>query len=693
MRRRWVLALPVTALLAAALVVGGCSGDGDSDDGGEAAGTVDGDGDGDATADADGGDGEDGTADSDGTGDGSDINAVAPLLKPEGSHLFDMPYPSDLRFVDGKLDLSGFPNPNAVLLIERYVAAGEALIDGFSLTPSIVFRFDGEIDPNSVTELEESYLLGTSILLVDVYPDSEIRGFRYPRNHWWWGEEDATYLTKNTLTVQPLFGTPLRENTTYAAMVLTGVTNEFGEPIRQPEIVAQGLAGEGPLAENYAPLVAQLPDIVGVDAEDIAVATVFTTHAPTTGLREVAAFVQDEVEAPTVKSVALTEIEINKPGGSTGKFDMYEGLYDSPNFQSGTKPYTDSGGDIQFDADGTPIVQEWEELRFAIAVPKGKCEQPENGWPLVMYGHGTGGDWKSMTGGSPYSVATQFAQHPWCIAVMGLDQPLHGTRYEGDEGGEIINSFNFFNVDSARSNFRQSAIDVMYQSRVAQTGIPIAAEDTREGVAIAFDPDNVFFFGHSHGGLSGALFAPFIQNVKGIILSGAGGGLSETTVRRKDILNIKAVLEAALFIDHPDELTISHPAVALMQNLVDITDPLTYAPLYKTPGDGRPPVNLLMFEGTQDQQTPSLTTDNLAAAGRVPILSPAAQASVAHGVLNIKPAGKPVSENCQNDHGKGTAALAQFKGDHFVVFDEIDAVKLYTNFVRTAIDTGTPTIK
>ncbi|MFT7624901.1 MAG: hypothetical protein ACI9WU_004092, partial [Myxococcota bacterium] len=247
--------------------------------------------------------------------------------------------------------------------------------------------------------------------------------------------------------------------------------------------------------------------------------------------------------------------------------------------------------------------------------------------------------------------------------------------------------------------FRQSAIDVLYLSRLLQGGLVVAADKTRDGAEIRFDPAHVFFFGHSHGGLSGGLFAPFIEGVRGIVLSGAGGGLSETTVRRKDLLNIKALLNAALYIENTDELTVSHPAIALMQNLVDITDPLTYAPLYLRPGldsNGveRPPLNILITEGTQDAQTPGITTDNLAAAAEIPILAPAAQQSEAHGVLGLAPISKPVSENYVFGDRKGTAVLAQFSNaDHFAVFDEISAVKLYTGFFRSIVDDGTPTIK
>ncbi len=626
------------------------------------------------------------------TGDTGGLPGVMPMIDLDGAGLFDAPYPSDLRMKDGKLDLTGFPNPNDVELVVKYVAAAEELVKGFSLTPSVVFRFEDAIEPKSISTVAESWQPGSNVILVDVDKDSTFFSTRYPVQTSWWGTAQAEFIAHQSLTVQPLFGTPLRESTTYACIVTRGVKGGDGEPIGQPAIVAEGLKGEGPLGDAYEPLRFWLEKkaFSQLEAEEIAVATVFTTDAPTAGLSSLADFVQNESTPPALESLVLSELEYNVDGGHTKDYDMYEGVYGSPNFQSGEKPYVAEGGDIKYDGDGKPIVQEVEQLRFALAVPTGG-EMPEKGWPIVMYGHGTGGDWKSFAGGSTYSPASQLTQLG--IAVMGIDQPLHGTRYEGDEGGEIINSFNFFNVAAARTNFRQSAIDVMVQGQFVRNSLIISSDVARSGDEIRFDPDNVYFFGHSHGGLSGGLFAPFIKGVKAIVLSGAGGGLSETTIRRKDILNIKAVLEAALFVSNPDEMTTFHPAVALMQNLVDVTDPLTYAPLYNHPAEGVPPINILLTEGTNDKQTPGISTDNLAAAAKIPILKPAAQPSQAHGILGIPTVERPVSGNYVYGQDKRTAALAQFEdADHFAVFTTLEAVKIYTSFISSTIQDGLPTI-
>ena len=613
---------------------------------------------------------------------------VLPMIRLDGD-LFEAPYPSDLRRKEGGgLDLSGFPNPNQITLVNSYVTGAEELLDGFSLTPSISFRFEGRIDADSVSGSDASWQPGSNVLLVDVDQDSFSFGRRFPLNAFWWGEEPAQFIPENSLTLQPLFGTPLAPGTTYACLILRDVRDPNGERISQPTIVRQGLEGEGPYADLYEPLRFWLSHGGNIPNEEIAVATVFTTGNATEQLRMLADYVQDTVEAPELMTVAPTTIEMDEEDGPTEHYDLYEGLYKSPNFQSGVKPYKEEGGGIEFGADGLPIVQEWEELRFALTVPLG--DMPEAGWPLVLYGHGTTGDWKSFTRAQPWPPARELAKRG--IAVMGIDQPLHGARYDAEDTDSVTNSFNFFNLDAARSNFRQSAIDVMVQARLARTGLVVPANVSNSGSEVRFDSAQIYFFGHSHGGLSGGLFLPFIQGIQAFVLSGAGGGLSHTIIKRKQPVDIAILLKATLFITNPDELSIAHPVIALMQNLVDITDPLSYAPLYINPGDEQPR-NILLTEGTLDAQTPPIATDNLAAAAEIPILHPAAHPSQAHSVLGMSPVQTPLTENYTYKTNKATAGLAHFENDdHFTVFDNGDTVSLYTSFITSMIETGTPTI-
>lgn len=626
--------------------------------------------------------------------DGSDVPAdatdqgpvsqpgVLPIIELAGG-IFEAPYPTDLRIKsDGFLDLTGFPNPNESEMVAAYVTFAEEAIRGYSLTPSVSFPFEAALDLDSVTEPSNSASPGSNVILVNVDKESAGFGRRHPVNAYWFGDGEAIFQSNNTLTIQPLFGTPLLEGTTYAAVVMRGVTDSQGAPTGQLRIVLDGLEGTGPLADLFAPLRFWMAHGgQDVKAAEVSVATVFTTDRPTLEMKTIAAFVRDELPAPTVKDIALGE-------GSTAHYDMYEGHYDGPNFQGGDKPYK-TEGDIRFDADGKPIVQFMEPLRFALTVPKG--EAPPGGWPLVLYGHGTGGDWKSFAGQQIFQPAEVLAKVG--IAALSIDQPLHGIRYEGENADSALNSFNFLNPYAGRSNFRQSAIDVIALVRLARESLVVPAEVSVTMEKVTFDDDNVFFFGHSHGGLSAGLFLPFVPELRAVVMSGAGGGLSQTLMLRKDPLDISAAIRLVLKIKNKAELTVAHPVVALMQNIVDATDPLSYAPLYRYPGAGLPPVSILMTEGPLDLQTPSITTDNLAAAAEIPLLKPTDHQSLAHILTGLSEIQKPVSENFVSSDGKATSVLVHFAGsDHFAVFNNGNAAETYRQFLETAIEAGVPTV-
>ena len=603
------------------------------------------------------------------------VVAVAEL----GGAFFDLPYPSDLRrTAAGRLDLTGFPNPSSNPILTSYVTYANEVLDGFSLTPAITFRFSGALKVQAMPTGPDTRSETSALQLLDVTPESPTYGQRTAVDVTWWGTHPSVYVATNSLTMTAVFGTPLREGTTYAAVVTTALVDNADQPVVPAPAVADGLAGTGPLAGLLAPLAARLADGDALTAGDIATATVFTTGTPTAELRAVRQFIAEQPDPPALDDDAPI---VAGTGGPT--YLMYEGRYWTPNFQAGAKPY-DQDGDIRFDADGKPIVQEMESVRFALAVPK-QLPMPEAGWPLVLYGHGTGGNWKSFTasGISPAKQLTAVG-----MAVLSIDQPLHGERYDKPLSLELY-SFNYVNPRSGRSSIRQSAIDVIAQVRFVRETLVIPAGEAGNEAEIRIDPSEVRYFGHSHGGISGVMVMALEPGLRSAVLSGAGGGLSYTLMLRKDPFDLKRALDSLLKIENPAELGVGHPVVALMQNLVDATDPLSYGALLRREGTPWGPASVLFTEGFHDQQTPYSTTDFLAAAARIPILAPPHHESVGHTLQGLSPAERPVTGNYVNGVGQGTSVLAHFgDNDHFAVFDNKDAAALYVEFLTSGLGPG-----
>jgi pimeloyl-ACP methyl ester carboxylesterase len=335
-------------------------------------------------------------------------------------------------------------------------------------------------------------------------------------------------------------------------------------------------------------------------------------------------------------------------------------------------------------------VPQWtEEVFFGLSVPK--SAMPPGGWPVVQYSHGTGGDRFSFVG----DIAPQMAKLG--IAVISIDQPLHGKRGGGGLSPANLEfySFNFSNPSAARNLFRQSALDSVAVTRLLRTQTLDA-----EGKTVAFDPGRVAFFGHSQGGITGALYVAVDGDTRAAVLSGAGGGLAYTILLRKEVdsgfnLDIKAALEAMLGLKFEDEFTLFHPVLTLCQMLVDVTDPINYSPFYFHPRFRQEPLHLLLTEGVEDPYTPAVTTENLAIAGLVPPMFPVVHGNPGFVAAAVGAAKLPVSNNLQLPDGKAaTALLAQFEGfGHFVAFQSPECQALWISFLATGLKQSTPVIK
>ena len=275
---------------------------------------------------------------------------------------------------------------------------------------------------------------------------------------------------------------------------------------------------------------------------------------------------------------------------------------------------------------------------------------------------------------------------------FAIDAPLHGVRAtEGTDSS--LHSFNYLNPVSGRTNFRQGALDLVFLSEVLSKGLPDLVLES--GDEVTLDTDSVVFFGHSQGALVGALAAPFVgHHYRAMALSAAGGGLGMTLVLRKDIIDFAATIATMMGFSPIETLDTFHPVVTLVQWLTDVTDPLNYAPYWHTlqPPWAATPTHVLLSEGLDDEQTPSVTTEALSAAGRVPILAPAVNAPEAITLRGLDVIARPSYGNITAYDGTDvTAGLAQYADhDHFTVFESSDAANLFLTFLISGLNEPVP---
>lgn len=584
-----------------------------------------------------------------------------------------VPFPNDIyRKPDGLLDLRGFPIPRRGVLT-LMLDALQAETRGFGTSASLYLSFEDDIDQSVLPkDGGESLDEQSALFLVDIDPASRQRGTRWPIR-WRYRETATQYLPEFSLSVRLVEGVALQPATTYALVVTERValpSETFAAVIGDGE--PDGAAGK--VWALYAPLREWLTES-GVKA---AAASVFTTQDPVEELFRIRDFMHEELPVPAL-------IDVTSRGVHQQRFELFAGTYRAPRFQQGEIPYKRAGeGAIRFDDRGRPKIAEDELIHFALSVPK-DGEMPPDGWPIVLYAHGTGGSRLSFANPGEL-IAARLAREG--MAVISIDQVHHGERNPRCKTSAdrftcvALDFFNFLTPTAGRDNVRQAALDLVSLLRFVQNDFKLGADQSNIGRAVKLDPRRVGYMGHSQGGLNGPLFLAVEPKMPGGVLSGAGSTIAISIEQKEEPFSLKQPIQAALGLPASDPLDRWHPSLMLLQTFIEPGDPVNYARYwFAEPPAGSAPKHVFMTAGLEDPYTPPDAIFALAAAGRVPIIEPVQKEIEAHELLRIPTAGIPPYKGNVAE-GKASAGLAQYPGEgHFVIFDSQSAQQRYARFL------------
>ena len=594
---------------------------------------------------------------------------------------FALPFPSDLRLKGGAFDLSRLPKVAGQP--GKYAQFLDGRIDGAGPGAGIYFRFAAALDPKTLPiDGAASVSERSSAFVVDITPGSPTYGTRQPVLTAFHAEA-GQFIGKNWLSLRPVPGLPLRPGTTYAAVVTSRVRGAGGESVSAPADLERLLDRSQPDAEPYRSAWARYGALRGYleDAPlsgQVVQATVFTTSKPTetmSAMREVVY----SLPAPQPKD--LTYLRPHD-----GLAQLYTGRFDSPNFQNGEPPYFDGGGDLKRDGSGRPQVVRTESLRFALSLPN--AEMPASGWPVILYAHGTGGDYLTFVR-EGLDTRAAFVELPdgktMRMAMIGIDQVLHGPRDPQHSDPEIT-FFNMQNLDAARDNVKQGAADDFQLLRLVENFSIGSAPGT--GQPIRFDASRIYFMGHSQGGLTGPLFLGVEPKVKAAVLSGAGSVLILSLLNKRAPTDIAALVEGLLM----EPATEDHPLLNLLQAFFESSDPNNYGPLLvQRPPAGAAPKHVFQTLGLVDNYTPVPNIAAFALSMGVQPIEPRLYDISGLGLTPQRWGTSPVQGNAAR--GQATAVLRQYvaapkEDGHFVVFDLWAARHDWTRFLASHALTG-----
>ncbi|MBZ0253314.1 MAG: hypothetical protein K8I02_08250, partial [Candidatus Methylomirabilis sp.] len=429
---------------------------------------------------------------------------------------------------------------------------------------------------------------------------------------------------------------------------------------------------------------------------DVLAATVFRTMDPVREQTALAEWVRAR-PLPVARDVAFIR--------EHDEFCVLEGKVDFPIFQDGERPYFVEGGRIHFGADGEPVLQWTEEVLFALAVPKGVM--PAAGWPLTMFGNGTGG-WRFSVmdrGEQSFDPGKGPAKFLGArgIGAVATDPILHWTRSpDGDPTGGWF--FNPLNPHAIRDNLRQAAVEFTVVAGLAETLsldpalCPASDASAGPGGRIVYDPASLFYMSQSQGSTHGPSAVATERRISAAVFSGAGGS-AIYTMRYKTDFPVRDLISLAIGT-FPELVEVFDPALTLVQTVMDPAEALNFAgPMIREPILGGAPQHALVIEGKGDTYVPNPMDGALAAALGLdlvnPVLIPDHLEELALAGRSVVDA--PVSLNNAEGPAPVTAALVQYepkpgKDGHFVTFTLNGPKHRYPCFLASLVQTGAPVL-
>jgi hypothetical protein len=640
-------------------------------------------------------------------------------------HFFDAPYPSDLRLVNGKPDVAGWPTNGSPLAQGLIAVAGDR--PGFPVVAGGYFRFNAALpalDADTLIAADK----GSPVLLIDVDPSSPARGTLYPT-------VAATpppdgYTDANLLAVSPRPGIILLPRRQYAFLVMRSLNDAAGAPLGVPAALEQLKAGQTPdgalgaqAAALYAPLWATLKT-AGIDPEAVAAATVFTTG----DVVQDTADLSDKVLAQY--SVTITDLHVEPNGGATNpRFCEVRGTVTYPQFQQGTPPY-DTQGTFDFSGGDVPTKQRDEAAPVTFTLPL--AAMPAGGYPLTVFFHGSGGlstaiadrgpwhpetdptkcpdgtldTWNNVTGCNTKGEGPGYVLAPFGIAMAASALPLNPERLPGAMELEYLN---LNNLAAFRDVFRQGILEQRMFIRALQTvtippdvvsacqGLSLPAGET----AYRFNTTPLLAQGQSMGGMYTNLVSAVEPLVKAAVPTGAGGYWSYFVTKSSVLPNLSG--KVALVLDTKVKLSFLHPALQLLETAWEPAEPMVYMPrLARRPLAGHPVRPIYEPAGQGDSYFPTEIYDAASLAyghkevGDV-VWQTMQDALKLESLDGVAP--YPTTQDLTSSDGASqyTGVIVQYMGDGIydphAIYSQLDAVKYqYGCFFSTFLTRGVATV-
>lgn len=629
------------------------------------------------------------------------FNLNADLTQP--AQFYNLPYPSDLRLnSQGQPDLRGFPMRDESLVVRRLKdIAGDR--PGFPTTAAAYFRFTRPVAAQSANRLIPAQA-EAPILLVDIDPDSPERGRLYPVVAST-PRPDRYYVPDYLLAVAPYPGIVLPPGRTYAYVVRRPLRDQRGQLLTVNSVLRQlrvGRTPPGPLGPAtqalYAPLWETL-DQMGVRRQSVAAATVFTTGDVVAEMARLSDQVLQRYD------VAIAGLQLDpSDGASHERFCELQGYAILPQFQRGLPPFF-SQGLFAVDPQGRLVEQRRERVAIALTIPK--APMPPEGYPLMLYLHGSNGLSTQVVdrgaiatpGGEPAAgLGPAHVVAAYGFAAMGSALPLNPERFLPDVTDAYLNPFN---LGAYRDTFRQGVIEqrllIEALEQLAISPDVLAGCDGPSlppgATQFRIQPQPVTVLGQSHGAQYAIMTGAVDPKIETVVPAGSGG-FWPLLVSQNQLSPLLGLIVGTLQpLDH------LYPGLRLLETAWEPVEPMVYgARLGYRPLPNHPARSIYQPVGQGDSEFPQAVFDAMALANSVQQAGssrwPEMQQSLALDGLAGRVPYNVINNRQSIDGMPYTGVVVQYRGDGIAdshtIFSQLDTVKYqYGCFFESAQASGT----
>jgi len=635
--------------------------------------------------------------------------ATAGKKTGNSNDFFRFPYPSSLRTDEhGRPVLAGLHLPglaSSLPMVETMLGFVQTERSGFPAIGAVYFRLTDSVDTASLAKTpDETILPGSCFQLINVEKRSPRYGERVPVYVTFRPESTALWAP-NTLVMRPVPGVGPHPGERYVAIVqdcLTSSGRKFDQSRKLRYILSKAAPNEiGQHTDAYVDALKEL----GYDFGKIRAMAGYVTSNPAEEMHKVARDLKGRGSVVTnANGVAVGTYTLADSRGH-----VFVGKFRTRNYLEGVAPYNAPGsGRIRFSETGQLLsIGKEETVTFAVTVPS--AAMPAEGYPIIVYGHGTGGDARSHCRnwwGNDEGVTLIRNGVP--VSMLGFDACLQGERGSASSMTDMIFMF-VTNPIAVRESVRQTVIDMLVWYDILDRGVLVLPPPPGKTENVIFDPSYGLFMGHSQGTQEAGLLLGLTGSIKNAFLSAGGGGIlvSFTSLAMSvdlagffkfDNMKVSDIVGNYLMGLKEGELSVdAFITNQFVQPLMDPIEPLNYTHLFiKEPIAGAVSKNIAQTIGLGDENTPQEIQFAMATAIGLPTVGEMYAVSDAMRLAKMdKALTSPVSNNIVTKNGNVTGGVMQFTytsgNPHFVIYYVPSAQRTYVDFFKSVLE-GKPTV-